>query len=309
MKIIKMQNSSVKEVHSGVYKITFPNNKIYIGISNNMYRRMLEHNTDRRNNLPIEHAVEKYGKITEFEILEEIAPENRSLMCERERYWIQYYDATNPQKGYNISCGGDGAYIGSSNGEARFTEEEIMALYEELKNNLAITLEEIAKKYGVSISTISHINNGITYYHSNISYPIRSPKECRQRFSGVKSVNSYLTQDTLDKIYRALIEEQDKTMKQLAQEFGVSSSIIQNINSGRTYYSSNFTYPLRKPKAGSRKLSQEQVKEIIFQIQNFPKKSLAQIGQDLKIHRKTISAINCGTIYKQKNLQYPIRHK
>ena len=57
MKIIKMQDISLKNVYSGVYKINFPNGKIYIGISNNMYRRMLEHNTDFRNNLPIEHAI------------------------------------------------------------------------------------------------------------------------------------------------------------------------------------------------------------------------------------------------------------
>lgn len=74
MKIIKMQESSLKEVYSGVYKITFPNEKVYIGISNNMYRRMLEHNTDFRNNLPIEYAIQKYGQITEFEIVELISP-------------------------------------------------------------------------------------------------------------------------------------------------------------------------------------------------------------------------------------------
>ena len=57
MKHIKMQDCSVNLVYSGVYKITFPNNKIYIGISNNIYRRMLEHNNDFRNKLPIEYAI------------------------------------------------------------------------------------------------------------------------------------------------------------------------------------------------------------------------------------------------------------
>ena len=58
-----MQDCSVNLIYSGVYKITFPNNKVYIGISNNIYRRMLEHNTDFRNNLPLEKARQKYGKI------------------------------------------------------------------------------------------------------------------------------------------------------------------------------------------------------------------------------------------------------
>ena len=68
MKDIKMQNCSANNIYSGVYKITFPNNKIYIGISNNIYRRMLEHNSDFRNNLPIENAIKKNGNIAELTI-------------------------------------------------------------------------------------------------------------------------------------------------------------------------------------------------------------------------------------------------
>ena len=125
MKIIKISDICITDIYSGIYKITFPNNKIYIGLSNNIYRRMLEHNTDFRNNLPIEKAIQKYGKITEFEILELIPSENRKLMIERKKYWINFYNSTNKDVGYNISNGGDGANLGSLNHEARFTEEEI----------------------------------------------------------------------------------------------------------------------------------------------------------------------------------------
>ena len=144
MKIIKMENSCITDIYSGVYKINFPNGKVYIGISNNMYRRMLEHNTDFRNNLPIEYAIQKYGKITEFEILELIDSNNRQLMQEREKYWINFYDSTNKEKGYNISIGGDGANIGSYNHEAKFTEEEIQGIYKELKES-SLSLTELAK--------------------------------------------------------------------------------------------------------------------------------------------------------------------
>ena len=96
-------------------------------------------------------------------------------------------------------------------------------------------------------------------------------------------------------------------MKQLAQKFNVSSTIIQNINLGKTYHNDNLTYPLRKPKTGSRKLSNDQVQQIIKEIINNPKKSLAQIGREFKVSSKTISGINCGIIYKQKDIIYPIR--
>ena len=123
MKTIKLQDISTKEIISGVYKITFPNGKVYIGISNNIVRRMNEHNSDFRNNLPIEHAIQKYGKITEFVLLEAIAPENRDYMRAREKYWIAKYKSTIDSFGYNISTGGDGASPGSENHEAKFSEE------------------------------------------------------------------------------------------------------------------------------------------------------------------------------------------
>ena len=308
MKVIKMENSSVNEVYSGVYKITFPNGKIYIGISNNMYRRMLEHNTDFRNNLPIENAIKKYGKITQFEILEIINPKDRDTMRQREKYWISYFNSNNKNFGYNVSEGGDGAGIGSNNHEAKFTEEEIQAVYYELKNNLDLSLEFISKKYGINISTLSRINNGLTYYHSNVEYPIRSPKNCKKRISGTKSASSYIDDEKLLRIVFSLKNEQEKTMKELAKYYNVSSTIIQNINLGKTYHNDKLTYPLRKPKRGSKKLSQSQVEEIIFLIKNNPEKSLAAIGRELNISSKTISGINCGIIYKQHTEQYPIRN-
>lgn len=307
MKKIKMEDCSVKTAYSGVYKITFPNGKIYIGISNNIYRRMLEHNTDFRNNLPIENAIKKYGKITEFEIVELIPTNNRALMQERERYWINYYKSNQKDIGYNVSKGGDGADAGSNNHEARFTEEEIQVIYDELANNLSISMEALANKYGISISTLSRINNGVTYYHSSIQYPLRDSKKAKKIVSGIKNSNAKLDQLILNKVYDALINELDIPMIQLAARFGISQTIIQNINSGKTYINNNFSYPLRKPKTGSRKLSNDIIKLIIFKIKNEPNKSLAAIGRELNINSKTISSINIGTIYKQKNEKYPIR--
>lgn len=309
MKIIKMQESSLKDVYSGVYKITFPNNKVYIGISNNMYRRMLEHNTDFRNNLPIEHAIQKYGPITEFEILELIKPEDKCKMREREKYWINYFNANHKDFGYNVSEGGDGAESGSLNHEAKFTEEEILVIYDELQNNLELSLQDIATKYGIHMTTISHINNGKTYYHSHINYPLRNSKQCKKIISGLNNRNSYLTEEMLNNIYHELLYNQDISMKQIANKYQVSPTIIQNINIGKTYYNDIYNYPLRQPKTGARKLSPEQVQNIIQKIKTETKKSLSQIAREIGVSSKTVSSINCGTVYKQKEEIYPIRKK
>ena len=306
MKHIKMENCSVNKIYSGVYRILFPNNKVYIGISNNIYRRMLEHNSDFRNHLPIENAIQKYGKIIEFDILEEIDAQNRDKMRNREQYWIQKYKSNCKQFGYNVSEGGDGADIGANNYQAKFSEEQLQIIYNELKNNLDLTLEKIAKKYKVHLTTISNINNGHTYFHSTLKYPIRNAQQCKVCIEGVKNKLSKFTEQDLKEIYVLLIDNKI-TMKEIAQKYNVYPSVIQNINNGKTYINKELDYPLRKPNTGSRKLTQEQVIKIIKTIKENPKMSLASIGRQFGLNSKNISSINCGTTYKQDNENYPIR--
>lgn len=303
MKDIKMQNCSANNIYSGVYKITFPNNKIYIGISNNIYRRMLEHNSDFRNNLPIENAIKKYGKITEFTILEEIEPDKRDFMREREKFWISTFNSNKKEFGYNISEGGDGADIGSNNNQAKLTEEQYQQVYKDLIDN-KLSLQEIANKYEMHLSSISNLNNGHTYFHSTINYPIRKTKP---KVAGINSGNSKFSQDDIENIWNLLRFNDELTMREIAEQYNVYATTIQNINQGKTYVNPNLTYPLRESKTGSRKLNKEQVFQIITEIKNNPKESLASIGRRLNISSKTISSINCGTIYKQDNENYPIR--
>lgn len=305
MKELKLQECSDKEyIYSGVYMISFPNNKKYIGISNNIRRRMNEHNTDFRNNLPIERAIQKYGKIKNFILLEEINAENRQLMREREKYWIAKYHSDNREFGYNISEGGDGADIGSKNSQARFTEEQIQQIYKELKD-CKNTMVDIAKKYGIQLSSLSYINNGKTYFHSSETYPIRNGFQ--KIHKGIENYNSKFNKAILDEIF-LLLKENNLTMKDIAIKFNVAESTIHNINNGTTYIRENETYPLRKSKIGSKKLNKEQVQLIIEQLKN-SKKTIIRIADDFNVSTKTISAINCGTTYKQKNENYPIRKK
>lgn len=303
MKEMLMKECSSKKIYSGVYKIIFPNNKIYIGISNNIYRRMLEHNYDFRNNLPIENAIKKYGKITKFTLLEEIEPNNRVLMRERERYWILFYKSNKKEFGYNISKGGDGADSGSNNCQAKLSEEQYQEVYKDLLGN-ELSLQEIADKYQMNLSSISRLNNGHHYYHSDIVYPIRRK---RPRVSGVNNKNSKFSENDIKNIWYLLQFQNDMTMKQIAKRYNVYPSVIQDVNLGKTYFNTELEYPLRNNYIGKRKLTDEQVFEIIKEIKSNPTESLSSIGRRLGLSSKTISSINCGTIYKQTNEVYPIR--
>jgi hypothetical protein len=48
--------------------------------------------------------MDKYG--TDNFVFEGIEETTEELLDEREKFWISYYDSSNPQKGYNLTIGG-----------------------------------------------------------------------------------------------------------------------------------------------------------------------------------------------------------
>lgn len=101
---------------SCIYRITNNiNNKIYIGKTNNLKRRIKEyrnktsHELNHSSKYEIMIAIKKYGfKNFAFDILEECSEE---LLNEREIYWIDVLDARNPLIGYNKKTGGIGGVM------------------------------------------------------------------------------------------------------------------------------------------------------------------------------------------------------
>ena len=100
--------SEYENSNCGIYKITnLKNNKVYIGQSIDIKARWNNHklelkkNTHRNSHL--QNAFNKYGEEAfEFRILEETFEEN---LDNAEEYWIDYFDSTNPRKGYNLREG------------------------------------------------------------------------------------------------------------------------------------------------------------------------------------------------------------
>ena len=98
-----------------IYKITFPNKKVYIGqTTQELVKRFYGHReyafknkdiTEFSNGSRIGHAIRKYG--LNFDWIQEIDTAN-SLedLNKKETYWISEYDTTNPSKGYNLNSGG-----------------------------------------------------------------------------------------------------------------------------------------------------------------------------------------------------------
>lgn len=88
----------------GIYKITNPVGKVYIGKSINIGRRYREYKRLKiKKQYKIYNSLLKYGfENHTFEVLEECSVEE--LSC-RECYWISYYDSLNRDTGLNLdSC-------------------------------------------------------------------------------------------------------------------------------------------------------------------------------------------------------------
>ncbi len=101
---------------SGIYAIkNMINNKMYVGSSKNIHRRMLHHRYELENGFHhcdyFQNSFDKYG-IDNFklEILEKIdlSVFNEDYLYEREKYYIKLYKSNNPNFGYNMTTGGRG---------------------------------------------------------------------------------------------------------------------------------------------------------------------------------------------------------
>ena len=91
----------------GIYCITNTiTNKVYVGSTVNLHRRCVAHlrtlRANKHHSAKLQRAWNKYGEEAfKFEIIEYVT--DISKLDEREQYWIDYYDAANPKKGYNIN--------------------------------------------------------------------------------------------------------------------------------------------------------------------------------------------------------------
>lgn len=109
----------------GIYKITKrENGKSYIGQSNDIERRIKEH--QYKTDIPIDIAIQKYGKDAfTYEVIEECKLDE---LDEREIYWIAYF---NTYKGFGYNCNsGGGNSRGENNGRTKLTNEDVAYIRE-----------------------------------------------------------------------------------------------------------------------------------------------------------------------------------
>ncbi len=141
----------------GIYRITnLINGKCYIGQSIDIEKRWEEHKTiyryPRCSHYHIYRAFCKYGiENFSFSVIEEC---EQSLLNEREKFWIAYYDSF--KHGYNMTIGGDGAEL--------IERDAIYHLWDE-----GFTVGDIANRVQCSPVTVSRIVRSYDKYDKSDS--------------------------------------------------------------------------------------------------------------------------------------------
>tara|TARA_B110000444_G_C18714816_1_gene535485 strand:+ start:276 stop:950 length:675 start_codon:yes stop_codon:yes gene_type:complete len=112
----------------GIYKITNPEGKAYIGLSKEIEKRWKSHkNLQFKENSKLRESLIKYGGDSHsFEVIEEIAISSlkrakaNSLLRKRERYWIKKLDTFN--SGLNSNGGGSGCNSHTAESKHKISE-------------------------------------------------------------------------------------------------------------------------------------------------------------------------------------------
>ena len=137
----------------GIYKINYDNGKIYIGQALSIWSRANEHNS--KNIQICDKALKSHSATIEIlEIVSDILQ-----LDEIENKWIDYYNATDRNVGYNILKNGNASgKRGVDNCNAAFNQSQINNIVDLLMNNTKLSYKDIANLYSVSQDTILNIS-------------------------------------------------------------------------------------------------------------------------------------------------------
>ena len=286
----------------GIYKINYDNGKIYIGQALSIWSRVNEHNS--KNIQMCDKALKKHSATVEIlEIVSDIL-----LLDEIESKWINYYNATNKEIGYNILKDGNvSGKRGIDNCNAIFNQTQLDEIIDLLINNTKLSYKDIAKLYGVSQDTILRISLGYSYFNSNLYYPLRKNNHDAARKDEV--LDYFENEEKLLELKEDLCYRWDlKIENDLVEKYNIPLKILRKINQGDIFQDiGNYKYPIRnKNVRNNHNFTTNDVINILTDLRN-TSQSMSDIGVKYNIHRNIVSKINKGESYIIKNYDYPAR--
>lgn len=223
-----------------IYKINFPNNKVYIGQTKDLHKRIQDHLSEARtgNNSKVYRAMRKY-QITKdnFEIIEEniltIIESNQ-----REMYWIAYYNSYN--NGYNSTIGGDISTINNRGENAKraiLTNSEVVEL-RKIRAKMVYSKDQVFAMYKdrISFGAFTKIWNYATYKEVGQEYNLPEVTEFyrRTKKKGVEHIGSLFTAEQVKAIRHEYYIDAVSS-KDLCVKYKCTLSCIQRIVANDTY--------------------------------------------------------------------------
>lgn len=166
------------------------------------------------------------------------------------------------------------------------------------------------RKYGINNFTFkvleecnpSDLNDKEKYYikqHNSMM-----PNGYNMTIGGYSAMGTKLSLEDIENITK-LLKETDISNKAIANAYNVTTAMIAGINTG-SRWRRNLEYPIRQTDWKPKTLTYDKVLEIINLIQT-TNLSLREIGEIFNVKEHCISAINRGRVWKQENIEYPIR--
>lgn len=218
----------------GIYKYTNKDNgKIYIGRSVNINKRKWEHLHSPSPYSFFDQTLAKIGEDKfDFEIVEECSMEE---LRDKEKYWIKFYNCCvldNRDGGYNLTRGGE-EYRSEENPWARLTMIQVNEIIDKLINT-TISIQAIAKEYGVHYNTISDINRCKTWawaheYNCNIRENAQGSLY-RGTLNGTAIINEEIAQSIIEDIKNSKL-----SLTAIAKKYKIKDSLVYDINRCRTW--------------------------------------------------------------------------
>lgn len=192
----------------GIYKITNPNNKVYIGQSIDIEKRFRDYiGLKSKSQLLLHRSFLKYGiDIHTFEIIEEC---DRESLNNRERYWQDYYNCINPEKGLNLKLTN--------------ADDKPSILSQESRDKLSKS--SLGKT--ISITQRDKTSKALIEFYKTNTHPAKDNKR--------GTINNILNKEQVLEIRQLILDQ--KTTVEIAELFNISNSTVQQIKQGKTWQS------------------------------------------------------------------------
>lgn len=186
-----------------IYKFTnIRNNKVYIGQTcGPIEDRIAQHKWSAMHGVEtyLYNSIRKYGMTCfKIDVIEEC---DDSLLNDREKYWINYYNSYN--NGYNLTPGGDG--------NQQFNYKEIADKYLELKNQQDVAkffhcgikvVQKACKTYNIKLAS-KEIKRKKSNKGCSVARIDPDTKEILEVYSSLKEIDDkYGDKSTISKVCR-----------------------------------------------------------------------------------------------------------